>query len=250
MLPQIKKTLRKPFSFVLRNTIGTIVSVSTDKPIAALTFDDGPNPEFTPQLLDVLDKYNAKATFFMVGKAARNCPKLVKKIANNGHAIGNHSWNHPSLPLLRASQRKKQILACQRAIAPYGQKLFRPPYGHQSLASHVDAFQLGYKVVGWDIAAEDWLGNNVEFMVEKTATKIRPGSIILFHDRLHTFWDKKFADRQPMLKTIDTILEQFRNKFDFVTVPELLKHGKAKRQNWYCQENADWLKGLKKERSQ
>jgi len=240
------RVLRKPFSALMRNVAGTIVGVSTDEPVTSLTFDDGPDPQFTPQLLDILEKHNAKATFFMVGQAAQEYPKLVRQIANCGHCIGNHSWDHSSFPLLTGRQRQKQILGCEKAIAPYGKKIFRPPYGHQSPASHFDALRLGYEVVTWNIMAEDWLDSRADEMVEKTVNKIKCGSIVLFHDRLYTFFEERLADRQQMLKAVDMILEELSNKFRFVTINELLKYGRAQRLNWYRREKPNWFEKLQK----
>ena len=127
--------------------VGTITRVSTSKPVAALTFDDGPDPVFTPRLLAVLHKHQAKATFFMVGKAAERHPDIVKEVAVAGHAIGNHSWDHPSFPLISRRERWAQVRACEKAIAPYGQRLFRPPYGDQNLLSRLEASWLGYQVI-------------------------------------------------------------------------------------------------------
>jgi peptidoglycan/xylan/chitin deacetylase (PgdA/CDA1 family) len=83
-----------------------------------MTFDDGPDPEYTPRLLDILKKYQVHATFFiMVGEAAHNHPKLVRQVAQAGHAVGNHSWDHPSFPLISGRERRAQIRACAEAIA-------------------------------------------------------------------------------------------------------------------------------------
>jgi peptidoglycan-N-acetylglucosamine deacetylase len=123
--------------------LGTITHVVTQDHVVALTFDDGPHPEFTPRLLEILRGHQARATFFMLGEAARRYPDLVKQVATEGHAIGNHSWDHPSFPLITARQQQQQIIACAQALAPYGQRLFRPPYGHQSMPSRLTAFRLG-----------------------------------------------------------------------------------------------------------
>jgi peptidoglycan/xylan/chitin deacetylase (PgdA/CDA1 family) len=103
-----------------RPVLETISSVATTEPIAALTFDDGPHPRHTPKLLEILKRYNAKATFFMVGKVASRYPELVKAVADAGHVIGNHSWDHPSFPSLTRSERLSQVLRCAAALNPYG----------------------------------------------------------------------------------------------------------------------------------
>jgi peptidoglycan/xylan/chitin deacetylase (PgdA/CDA1 family) len=237
------RKLHRLFVVVTRalNVTGTITHVFTRDPVAALTFDDGPRPEFTPHLLDILDRHGAQATFFMVGQAAQNHPELVQQIAQAGHAIGNHSWDHPSFPLITGRERRAQLRACAKAIAPYGQPLFRPPYGHQSTASRLDAFWLGYQVVTWNLHAYDWLDHDANWMVNRLMNQIRPGSIVLLHDTLFRSTVKRATDRKPMLDAVNMLLERLGQSFHFVTVPELLRHGLVQRINWQMKPNADWL---------
>ncbi len=244
-MPDIIKSLRKVPSYAIKKLAGTVVGVSTDRPVISLTFDDGPHPKFTGDLLDILEKYNARATFFMVGTCAQRHRDIVEKVACAQHAIGNHSWDHSSLPLVSRKQRMRQILACEKAIAPYGCRLFRPPYGHQSLASHLDALWLGYEVVTWNVAAEDWLGYDAENLVERVTDRISAGSIVLFHDGLYTVLEERFTDRQPTFEAVDIILSRLSKRFEFITVPQLLKQGRPKRRNWYRTEKADWFNQFK-----
>jgi peptidoglycan-N-acetylglucosamine deacetylase len=167
--------------------------------------------------------------------------------AQKGHAIGNHSWDHSSFPLLNSSERRMQIKRCENAIVPYGQNLFRPPYGHQSFISRLDAFLLGYKVVAWNIMAEDWLDHDAKWLAEKVGASLRAGSIVLFHDSLYTFAQDRYINREPTLEAVSMLLERFSDKFSFVTVPQLLKQGKAHRQNWYQKETRQWVEKLKVE---
>jgi peptidoglycan-N-acetylglucosamine deacetylase len=212
--------------------IGTITNVSTSKPVAALTFDDGPDPVFTPRLLAVLHKHQAKATFFMVGKAAERHPNIVKEVAIAGHAIGNHSWDHPSFPLITRRERWAQIRACEKAIAPYGQRLFRPPYGDQSLLSRLEASWLGYQVIMYSLTAVDWLDHDAEWMKNRMMTRIQNGSILLLHDSLFHYRDNRYADRDPMLNGLDGLLKELGGRFTFVTIPELIRQGRPQRQYW------------------
>jgi peptidoglycan/xylan/chitin deacetylase (PgdA/CDA1 family) len=110
-----------------------------------------------PVFLMSCKRHNAKATFFMVGQAAARHPDIVEKVAGGGHVIGNHSWDHPSFPLITGRERRAQIQAREKAIAPYGQRLFRPPYGDQSLLSCLEAMWLGYQVIMYSVTA--WTGS-------------------------------------------------------------------------------------------
>lgn len=229
---------------VMRRLMGTITHVSTQDPVVALTLDDGPDPEFTPRLLDILEKHQARATFFMVGEAAQRHPELVRKVAQAGHAIGNHSWDHPSFPLITKQERLSQIRQCARAISPYDRRLFRPPYGHQSKASRFDALWLGYRVVTWSIVAYDWLDHDADWIIDQIMNQIQPGSIILLHDALYHTIEARYTDRRPTLDAVSGLLEQLGNRYSFVTIPELLRHGRPQLTFWYRAGDPDWLNQL------
>jgi peptidoglycan/xylan/chitin deacetylase (PgdA/CDA1 family) len=219
--------------------------VSTQDPVAALTFDDGPHPVFTIRLLEILESYHARATFFMVGNAARRHPELVRRVAEAGHAIGNHSWDHPSFPLISARKRREQIRACSKALAPYEQCLFRPPFGHQNVWSRLDALWLGYRVVTWNLVAVDWLDRDAESIAGGIVSQIRPGSVILFHDSLYMILEERYANREPTLEAVRLVLDRVGNYFRFVTVPELLRHGRPRQENWYRMGRAEFLNRLR-----
>jgi peptidoglycan-N-acetylglucosamine deacetylase len=236
------KFLHKLCSVAGRNMMGTITHVLTQDPVAALTFDDGPHPEFTPRLLDILERHAAPATFFMLGEAAQRYPELVRRIAATGHAIGNHSWDHPSFPLITGRERREQIRACGQALLQYGQRLFRPPYGQQSAKSRLDALWLRYTVVTWSLEVGDWWDPDTGRMLELLLRRIRPGSIVLLHDSLarHPCASREprlprqpYIDRQPMLEAVNAFLEKVSDHFHFITIPELLRQGHPQRQNWY-----------------
>jgi peptidoglycan/xylan/chitin deacetylase (PgdA/CDA1 family) len=238
------RIVRKVLFLTTRSVIGTITRVTSQEPIAALTFDDGPDPEYTPRLLDVLEKYHAHATFFMIGKAAHAHPELVRRVAQAGHAIGNHSWDHPSFPMIRGRERCAQIRACAQALAPYGERLFRPPYTDQNIASRIDAFLLGYKVVTFDAWSDDWCGGDPETVARQLERRVHPGSIIVLHDRLSDALDRSYFNREPMLNALEIFLNRVSDRFRFVTVPELLRHGRAHKELWCKQSNAELLNKL------
>ncbi len=218
---------------------GTIVAVRTGEPVVALTFDDGPHPEYTPRLLEVLRRHEAAATFFMIGEPARRHSELVELVAKAGHAIGNHTWDHPFLPSTPSHERRRQIRACAQALKPFGQRLFRPPYGAQSLASCLDAFRFGYKVILWNVEAKDWLPQDPEQMADRLVRGIRPGSIVLLHDAIYKSQQPvPQYNREPMLAGLNLFLERMGRSFRFVTVPELLHHG---RRQW------EWVDASAKE---
>lgn len=240
ILPDRVRTLSKPVKVAIKKVLGSLTSVITKEPLVALTFDDGPHPEYTPRVIEILERYQARATFFMVGKAAQQYPDLVRKIGEAGHAIGGHSWDHMSFRQLTGRERRRQMRACQQVLAPHGQPLFRPPYGEQSVASRLDAFWLGYEVVGWNADIEDWNDWDASFMVSRLVKCVQPGNIILLHDALFDpgkdrpkLARERHVDREGMLGALETMLERRSSTFRFVTVPELLQHGLPYRTFWF-----------------
>ena len=225
-----------PLKLASRNYLGVVTSVATDEAVLALTFDDGPHPDYTPALLAVLAKYGARATFFMIGELAAKHPEVVRAAAQAGHAIGNHSWSHLSFPLMTASERYAELRRCEEALSPYGEKLFRPPYCHQSLVSRWHTLRAGYEVVAFSVHAEDWLPRPAEWMRERLVRQARSGAIVILHDHIYrSVLPTAEPDRRPMLHALDDALEQLQARFRFMTVPELLRQGRPIRENWYRQ---------------
>jgi hypothetical protein len=123
--------------------------------------------------------------------------------------------------------------------------LFRPPYGYQSVASHLDAVLLGYQVVAWSVVAYDWLDHDAGWMADRMVNRTKPGSVILLHDVLYHFTEERYADRAAIIEAVDKLLERFDGRFRFITVPELFQHGRLQRSDWRRQADPDWLNNLK-----
>lgn len=249
MPPLLKKlyirNIRKLASFPVRQALGTITHFETKEPVVALTFDDGPHPEYTPRLLDILEKYSARGTFFMLGNSAQNYPDIVRSAIERGHAIGNHSWDHPSFPLVNRSTRREQIQRCQEVILSDGRKLFRPPFGHQSWSSMLDVKMMGYEIVAWNINGIDWLDHDDLGIANLVESKITPGSIIVLHDRLHNFVHESYANRMPTLKAVELLLQRLGNRMRFITIPEMFCVGKPQRSIRRRKGDLNWLNNLK-----
>jgi peptidoglycan/xylan/chitin deacetylase (PgdA/CDA1 family) len=227
------RTLRRLFAVTTNHAMDTLTHVETQEPVAALTFDDGPHPHYTPRLLQILAKHRVRATFFMVGEAACRYPGVVQQVAAGGHVIGNHSWDHPSFPLLSGHERRQQIRACARAIAPYGQRLFRPPYLHQSVASRFDALRLGYLVIAGNVFSQDWRPLDADSLADGITARIQPGSIVMLHDAIcGSVQAQSQDDREPMLAALDMVLGRLGRRFRFISIPELLRCGRPQWQHW------------------
>ena len=149
------------------------------KPILYFTFDDGPGP-FTPQVLDILAANNAHGTFFMVGPYAANDPGMVDRVRSGGHAIGNHSWNHPQFTTLSSANVISEIESTDQHIG--GSKCVRPPYGDTNGQVAATISSLGKSQTLWDIDTLDWTKPGSDQLVSTIVDSARPGSIVLMHD--------------------------------------------------------------------
>ncbi|MFC5662593.1 polysaccharide deacetylase family protein [Kitasatospora misakiensis] len=156
-------------------------------PLVALTFDDGPHPRYTPQVLDVLARFDAPATFFCIGLHALAHPAVVRRIVAEGHALGNHSWSHAHLPDLGPIGLGDQLgftadtlaHACGGTRPP---RWLRPPYGGRSPELLDAVADLGLTTVLWDVEARDWERPGAEVIAERVLSRVRPGSVVLLHD--------------------------------------------------------------------
>jgi peptidoglycan/xylan/chitin deacetylase (PgdA/CDA1 family) len=206
-----------------RSNLDLIVTgAETSEKIVSLTFDDGPNPLYTPRILDLLDRYSVKATFFVVGKLASKYPSIIERIQASGHAIGNHTWNHSPVPLLGRRERIRQIRNTQQLFNNHGEKLFRPPWGFINLAAYTEAILMGYKVIFWGTSLRDWLNPSAEEVLQRLDTKIKPGSIILMHDNLCDTVKPEYASRDNLIEGLEKCFKKYTSEYKFVTVPQLL----------------------------
>lgn len=154
----------------------------TPQKILALTFDDGPHPKVTPQILDLLKKHNAKATFFCIGQHAEKYPEILKRILEEGHEVGNHSYSHKNtFPLFGESQIKKELQQTD-AILKQENKLFRPPFGVTNPTIAKVIKETGHLVIGWNVRSFDTVTKDPQTIAKRVLKKIKPGSIILMHD--------------------------------------------------------------------
>jgi peptidoglycan-N-acetylglucosamine deacetylase len=167
----------------------SLFRVRTDQSAVALTFDDGPDPRYTPRVLDLLREAGAQATFFLVGVNALAYPGLVRRIIDDGHSIGNHTFDHRELELLDAAEIRDEIARGQQALIKTGVRapdLFRPPKGYTDDAVAAFAGTEQVRTVFWDTCVERCVDHQqVPAGVDELMGALRPGSIILAHDGGH-----------------------------------------------------------------
>ncbi|MEC5423319.1 glycosyltransferase [Virgibacillus sp. C22-A2] len=190
-----------------------------------LTFDDGPDPEYTEDILDILNQYQVKASFFVIGNKAVNHQDIVERLYREGHEIGIHTFSHPKTNEMSGERLKFELNASQRVIQGItGQStsLYRSPYGDEEakyMPSHFqrlqDVTQMGYVTVNYDIDSRDWELRDSEEIVDNVLNQASSGDIILLHDG--------GGDRQATLDALPEIIEQLQNQgYTFVTTSELM----------------------------
>lgn len=151
-----------------------------------LTFDDGPHPQKTPEILALLKKYDAKAIFFCIGKEVDKYPQIAQEIIENGHEIGSHSYNHGyGFDFLAADAVKNELQMTEKAVKMATNRsirLFRPPYGitNPNISKALEAFS--YRTIGWNLRSLDTIIHKPEVLEKRVLKRIKPGSIILLHD--------------------------------------------------------------------
>lgn len=183
----------------------------------ALTFDDGPNPPYTNQILTILKKANIKATFFVCGANVQKHPEIVKKITGDGHLVGNHTYHHKRLPTL-IGLNFAEILKTQALIenlTGQKQKLFRPPYGVTPFWLKRKLKKAGFKTIPYKDYAQDWKDISIKKIVENVITNVRGGHIILLHDGRNI---EEGADRSKTVEALPKIIKSLKSQgYQFVS---------------------------------
>jgi peptidoglycan/xylan/chitin deacetylase (PgdA/CDA1 family) len=198
----------------------------------ALTYDDGPNDPYTPQLMDVLAKHNVRATFFLIGRFVTRRPNIVRQLVSAGHVVGNHTYTHPPLIFETSVQVRIQLTSCRQVIEDAVGKhssLFRPPYGGRRPAVFRIARELGLEPVMWNTLGYDWLDTTPQRIEQNVAKSIRGGDVVLLHDGGHKHLG---TDRSKTVAATDLLVSRYKAQgYEFVTVPEMMQGWSATRQN-------------------
>jgi len=197
---------------------------NTEEKVVALTFDDGPDPVFTPRVLDILARNNVKATFFVIGGRGEEGKSILQRISESGHCIGNHSYSHAFFFDLFGRKKMEQDLLRTgdviRKITGKDPVLFRPPYGVTTPVLAKVVRRLGCKAVGWSVRSLDTVLKDEEKIVERIMDRLHPGAIILMHD-----------DRQITAKFLEKIIVKIQEEgYRFVGVDEMISLPNKKNQ--------------------
>lgn len=192
--------------------------------VIALTFDDGPDATYTPQVLNVLERNSVRATFFVEGQAAEQRPELVRLERDSGMAVGSHSYTHSeALVTMSASDFRRDLLSAEDVLAAIlGQKpqLYRAPFGHTSATMLRELRGAGYVSIGWDLDSTDWHETDPQKIVEQVLSEAHSGAIVLMHDGGLAGGN---PDRSGTVAALPAIIAGLRERgYQFVTVPEIL----------------------------
>ena len=233
MRPAAVRVLRPMARPILESYVG----VETSDPVIALTFDDGPDPERTPVVLDALRAAGAVATFFVLGDAAQRHPSLVARAVAEGHEIALHSASHLAMPELSPTGRFRALRAGRRAVRDLtgaAPRWFRAPYGRQTVDTVVLSRVLGMRPVMWSAYAREWEALPIDDCLAFVAPAVRPGAIVLLHD------GSAGEGAEEAARTVDDVVALLRGVLALtadrglrtVTVRELLEGRAARTRVW------------------
>ncbi|MDG5789581.1 polysaccharide deacetylase family protein [Evansella sp. AB-P1] len=213
-------------TFIETKTTIQSVRINTGSPAnkyVSLTFDDGPENHYTPQILDILNEKGVPATFFVVGQQVVRFPSIMKRIVNEGHGLGNHTWSHPAIPTITTNEVIREIKKTQKGIdAVVGREpdIFRPPFGAITRSDDLVLQELGLRTIMWSVDTLDWTGISADEILSIVQRDVSPGGIILQHN----------IEVQPGLGLLDGSVEALPKIIDrlkeegytFVTIQTLL----------------------------
>ena len=206
---------------------GRTLTHGRDPSQIALTFDDGPNDPHTLHLLDLLARHKAKATFFLIGKYVRQRPDIVRAIKDAGHALGNHTDNHPNLIFATPKRVRQELDSCRKALEDaigQNQPLFRPPFGGRLPHVLATCRSMGLTPVMWSVTAYDWSAKSPDTIVGHVTRQVNTNKdrahIVLLHDGGHLAFG---TDRSHTVEATRRLLEKYSAEGkNFVSIPELV----------------------------
>ncbi len=202
----------------------TFIGLGPGSRLLALTYDDGPNDPYTWRMLEVLERHQVKATFFLIGQYVQQKPEIARAVVAAGHAIGSHTWSHPNLIFQQVTELRRQLVQTRQAILDatgVETKIFRPPFGGRRPATLRTVRAFGLQTVMWNVTCCDWKAKPADEIVAHAERQIRSGDVILLHDGSHV---RMGVDRSRSVEASDRILSRYRGEgYEFVTIPEMME---------------------------
>ncbi|RXT05211.1 polysaccharide deacetylase family protein [Ammoniphilus sp. CFH 90114] len=209
-----------PIAYAGTDQATPILKIDTEKKVVALTFDDGPDPKYTPILLETLNLEGVKATFFVLGIQAEKAPHILQWIHKAGHEIGNHGYSHPDIKKLKRPEIYQQIKRAEKVIlgaTGFRPKCYRPPGGVVTPAVLKATFDAGYDLIHWSVDPKDWKRDRTaEVIAGSIENQVGAGDILLFHDG--------GVNQEESMKALVSLIHDLKQDgYQFVTVSELLE---------------------------
>ncbi|WP_426333868.1 polysaccharide deacetylase family protein [Paenibacillus silvae] len=197
-----------------------IEQVTVQEKVVAFTFDDGPHPVYTPQVLDIFRRAGGHATFFMIGEEMEAHPDIAAEVHREGHEIANHTYTHPNLTELTLEEAGEELRRAEQLVQKVtggSARSFRPPYFGVNDDILALAAERGYRTIGAaNGAARDWDNPGTEHIVEHSRSAVKPGSVLIFHDG--------YGDRSQTVEAVRVLVEELTaDGYRLVTVSELLE---------------------------
>lgn len=237
-LPDTLRPLAHGVVDLVAGPIGSIKGANTEDLVVSLTFDDGPHPRHTPAILDVLSGFGARATFFFTAQRAAEHQELARKVRDEGHEVGLHSIDHLPLPLLRFGAVWDRVRNGRRMLEDVIEqdvRLFRPPYGDQTLATYLLTRAAGMQVVGWTATCQDWERLPPEEIARRAIERLQPGGILLLHDYVEPDVLQPVPlpdfDRAQLVERI--LIDLSAKGFETVGVTDLITRWPERRTLWF-----------------
>ncbi len=223
-------TFAWPQRFLLPSLFGEAVfCVNTPDKVLALTFDDGPDPVYTRAIAQTLLDYQAKGTFFVLGRHSQKYPQIVQSLAKQGHEIGNHTWNHYNLNSKFSDLIHQEVAITDTLINQLSSSnhiYFRPPFGRANFLVTNVLKGMQKPIIFWDVDLQDWRGKSTTEMMNILEKDFHNGSIILLHDSDGVAKGGVYANRQNTVEVVEKILSYYTPQgYEFLTISELLKRG-------------------------
>lgn len=199
--------------------LSLVEQVNVGEKVVAFTFDDGPHPVYTHQLLEIFRCAGGRATFFMIGQEMEAHPEVAAAVHREGHEIANHTYSHPDLTKLTLEKAREELLRTEeliREVTGETARIFRPPYFGVNDDILSLAAERGYQTIGAvNGGAKDWENPGVDYIVEHTRPTASPGSILIFHDG--------YGERSQTVEAVRILVKELAEEgYRFVTVSELL----------------------------
>jgi peptidoglycan-N-acetylglucosamine deacetylase len=206
----------------------TFIGLPRGSRTMALTYDDGPNDPYTWRVMEVLERHNVKATFFLIGQFVIQKPEIARALIAAGHVIGSHTWDHPNLIFCSTAEVRRQLEPAQKAIfdaTGVAPKLFRPPFGGRRPASLRTVRAFGLVPIMWNVTCYDWKVTTAEQIVAHAERQIRGGDVILLHDGGYR---RMGADRSRTVAASEQILNRYRDEgYEFATILQMLEKARC-----------------------